>query len=125
MTRSSIDKGKSPFQPTTTIFLPISKVPYSLSSILVPSKSSPVTTDYTYLILDIVCSDYINIVFGGADQFKKLANKCIYINKACHTYFSVTGKIYVMNCYEFQTLFISYLHLLAKYYSLFVQLKFS
>ena len=49
------------------------KVPACLSSILVPMKPSPVTTDYIHLILEILDPEYSNIIFGGADRLNKLA----------------------------------------------------
>ena len=63
--------------------------------------------------------------FGGVYIYKKLAWKCVDMDKACRTYFSGTGKIFVMNCYEFQILFIRYIHLLKKSSYFCVQVKVS
>ena len=46
-------------------------------------------------------------MFGGIDILKNIANKCLDMDKACFNHFSGTGKIFVMNFYEFQILFIS------------------
>ena len=46
MRRAPIEKEKTPFQPVTTTIFPSAKLPAILSSIYVPSKPSPVTTDY-------------------------------------------------------------------------------
>ena len=81
-----------------TVF-PSAKVPAIVLSISVPRKPLPVTTNYIHPRLDIFGPEYRNIMFGGSDQFKKLTNKCLYIDKTCHTYFSGTGKIFVINCY--------------------------
>ena len=43
--RTPIYKGKTPFQPVTNTFFPSAKLPSSLSSIYVPRKPSPDTTD--------------------------------------------------------------------------------
>ena len=47
------------------------------------------------------------------------------MDKACHAYFSGTGKIFVMNCYVLQCLFVSYTHLVTQTSSFCVQLKVS
>ena len=83
------------------------------------------TTDYIHPIREIVGPEHSNIIFDGADLYKNLANKCLDIDKAHHAYFSGTGKIFVMNCYEFQILFISYIHLLTQYFSCYVQVQVS
>ena len=87
LTRAPIVKEKSSFKTVTTTFLPSDKVPDSLSSIYVPSKKSPVTTDYIHPRIDIFGPEYSNFMFGGADIFKNLENKCIDMDKACHNYF--------------------------------------
>ena len=53
-------------------------------------------------------------MFGGAYRFKNLENNFLDMDKACHTYFSVTGKIFVINCHIFQGLFMSYMHLVTQ-----------
>ena len=55
----------------------------------------------------------------GTDKLNKIANKCLDMDKACHTYLLGTEKIFVMNCYEFQFLFISYINLVTKSSSFF------
>ena len=77
-------------------------------------------TDYIHPRLDIVGPEYSNFIFGGSDRFKKLANKCLDVDKSCSTYFSGTGKILVMNCYGFKTLFISYIRFVTHNIILFV-----
>ena len=54
VTRVPIEKEEPPFQSITTTFLPSAKVPASLSSISVPRKPFPVTTDYIHPRLEIV-----------------------------------------------------------------------
>ena len=54
MKRSPVEKVKSPVEPVTTTVFSSAKGPASLSSIYVPSKLSPVTTDYIISILMIV-----------------------------------------------------------------------
>ena len=46
-------------------------------------------------------------MFGGTDIYKNLAWKFGDMDKACHIYFQVKGKIFVMDYYKFKTLFIS------------------
>ena len=58
-------------------------------------------------------------MFGGADRYKKLAWKCVDMDKAFHTYFSGTGKIFVMNSYKFSN-FIYKLHIFANTFSIFL-----
>ena len=53
-------------------------------------------------------------MFCGADQFNNIANKFLDMDKSCHTHFSGTGKIFVMNCCRFQILFISCIHLVTQ-----------
>ena len=99
MTRAPIQKEKLPFQSVTTKFFPSSKVPSSLSSIYVPMKPSPVTTDCIHPKTKIVYPEYRNFMFDRANIFKNIEKKCLGMDKACHTYFTGTGKIFVMNCY--------------------------
>ena len=99
MTRSPIEKGKSPFQPVTTTVFTSAKVPSSLSSISLSRKPSPVITDFINPRLDVFGPEYRNIMFGGGDLFRNLENRCFDMYKAFRTYFSVTVKIFVMNCY--------------------------
>ena len=47
----------------------------------------------------MVGSEFREFTFGGADRYKELTKKCVDMDKASHTYFSGTGKIFVMNCY--------------------------
>ena len=97
--RTPIYKGKTPFQPVTNTFFPSAKLPSSLSSIYVPMKPSPVTTDCIHPKTKIIYPEYRNFMFDRANIFKKIEKKCLDMDKACHTYFTVTGKIFVMNCY--------------------------
>ena len=50
------------------------------------------TTDYIHPRLDIVGPKYRNVIFGGADIYENLSNKCLDIDKAFHAYFLVAGK---------------------------------
>ena len=93
-------RKKSLFKPVTTTVFPSTKVPASLSSIYVPKKKSTVTTDYIITIGEIVGTDSREFMFGGADGYKKLAKTFVDMDKACHTYFSVTCNTFVINCYE-------------------------
>ena len=54
-------------------------------------------------------------MFGGETGYKKLAQKCVDMDKACHTYLSIKGKIFVMNCYKFHVLFIGYINLVTHF----------
>ena len=80
--------------------MPSDKVPASLSSISVPRKPSPVTTDYINPRLEIVGPEYRNTMFIEADRFKKLANYCLDMDKACRNYFSGRGKIFFMKLFR-------------------------
>ena len=64
-------------------------------------------------------------MFGGSDIFKKLANRCLEMDKSFHAYFSGTGKIFVMNCYEFKILFINYIQLRTPSSYFCIQIKVS
>ena len=55
------------------------------------------TTDYIHPTLEIVGSYYRDIMFSRAYGFKKVVNKCLDMDNACHTCFSGTGNIFVMN----------------------------
>ena len=74
------------------------KLPNSLSSISVPRKQSPVTTDYIITRVEIGGPEFRLFAFYGADRYKNLASKCVDMDKACNNYYSGTGKIFVMNC---------------------------
>ena len=100
--RRPIDKGKSLFQTVTTTFLSSAKVPASLSSIYVTRKQSTLKTNYIIPRVDIVGPESREFIFGVQDRYKMVAWKCVDMDKAYHTYFSVTGKIFILNCYEFQ-----------------------
>ena len=52
--RRPIEKEKSQFQSVTTTVFPNARVSVSLSSISVPEKQTPVTTDYIIIRVDIV-----------------------------------------------------------------------
>ena len=55
-------------------------------------------------------------MFGGANRFKRLEKKCVDMDKDWHRYISGTDKIFVINCYGFQVLFISYIHLVIQFF---------
>ena len=55
------------------------------------------TTDYIHPTLEIVGSYYRDIMFSRAYGFKKVVNKCLDTDNACHTCFSGTRNIFVMN----------------------------
>ena len=71
MTRAPIKKEKIPSQPVTTTVFPSAKVPALLSSIYVPRKPFPVTTNYIIPIFYIdggefynsICSEYTFKIF--------------------------------------------------------------
>ena len=71
------------------------------------------TTDYIHPIVEINGRFFYNAICGGVNPHMVLANKCVGIDKACHNFFGGTGESFVMNCYEFQILFICYMHLLT------------
>ena len=80
--RAPIQKEISPSQTVTTTVLPSSKVLASLSLVYVPRNLSPVITDYIHPRLEICGPEYRNILFVEAYQFKKLANKCLNVDKS-------------------------------------------
>ena len=55
------------------------------------------TTDCIITKLVIVDPEFSKFVFGGADIFKKISKTCVVMDKACPPYFSLGGKIFVMN----------------------------
>ena len=59
------------------------------------------------------------------DGFKDISRMARYIKFACRTYFTGTGKTFVINCYIFCNLLICYMHLLTHYYCFCVQLQLS
>ena len=83
------------------------------------------TTGYIITRVDIFGLKFREFTFGGADRYKKIARKCVDMDKACHTYFSGTDNMFVMNCYDFQILFISYIHFIIHSLSFCVQVKLS
>ena len=87
MTRELIEKGKISFQPVTTKILPTAKNSSILSSIFIPRKPSPVTTDWIHNIVDNNGRDIINAMCGGGNKTKVLANKCVDLDRACNKYF--------------------------------------
>ena len=99
---------------------PGSKLPHSLSSMSIPTKLSQVKTDYIIHRADIVGTEFMNAMCGGVNPYKILENNCLDLYKACHTYFMGTGKSYVMNYYDFQTLFICCIHLLTHSYYIYI-----
>ena len=114
VTREPIDKIKTPFQPVTTTFLPSSKVPANLSSIYEPSKPSPVTTYYIITRYDIFGQYFMNDMCCPY-PYNILANKCLDMDKAFHTYFMCKVKLFFMKCYELQNLSICYIFFLTHY----------
>ena len=91
-TRAPTNKEKTIFQPVTTTVFPSANYPASLSSIYVPRKWSPVTTDYIHTIVDISGIDFNKTMYGGGNKTKVLENKCLDLDRVCHKYFLVTGK---------------------------------
>ena len=87
MTRAPIDKGKTPFQYVDTTVLPRAKILASLSSVYVPRKPSPVTTEYIHPRLESFGSEYRNVIFCGRNPYKVLENKALDMDKACCNYF--------------------------------------
>ena len=69
-------------------------------------------TDCIIPRVEIVGHDFRSFTFGEVYSYKKLEWKYVDLDKAFHAYFSGTCKIFVMICYEFQTLLIIYIHLL-------------
>ena len=65
VTRAPINKLKTPFQPVTPTGLLSDKLPASLSSISVPSKTLPETTDYTIPRVDIFGPEFIHAMCCG------------------------------------------------------------
>ena len=57
------------------------------------------TTEYIIPRFEMFGPEFRQFMFGGADRYKNLAWKCDDMYKAFHTYFQITGKIFVMNCY--------------------------
>ena len=45
--------------------------------------------------------------------YEILTNKCLDLNKACKLHFIGAGKLFVLSYYEFQHLFICYIHFLT------------
>ena len=89
------------------------KLPASLSSISVPSKQSPVTTDYIINRVHIDGRYFSNAMCSGY-QDKILATKCDYQDLYCRSFFMGIGKSFIINCYELQNLFICYINFLAR-----------
>ena len=83
------------------------------------------TNDYTIPIFEIVSTEFREFTVDRADIYNKLAKKCVNMDKACHTYFSGKGIIFVMNCYDLQTLFISYITFLKHSSSFCAQVELS
>ena len=77
-----------------------------LSSFNVPRKTPSVKTDYIHPKFEISSREFTQTMWGGGNTIKILANKCLDLDRACHKYFSGTGKSFVMNCYEFQIIYI-------------------
>ena len=105
--------------------MPSAKVLASLSSIYEPREKSPVETDYIIPRVKIGGPEFREFMFGGADRYKNLSWKCVDMDNYCCAYFSVTGKILVMNGYEFHILFIGYINFLTRSSSFCVQLQVS
>ena len=82
-------------------------------------------TDYIHPKVDISGRCFINALCSGVNKIKFLSNKCLDIDRACHTYFLGTGKSFDMNCYKFEILFICYIHFLTDYYYFCVQVQVS
>ena len=83
------------------------------------------TTVYIIPRVDVVGTEFREFIFGEQDRYKMLAWKCVDKYKACNICFSGIDKIFVINCYDFQILFISYIPLLTNSSSFFVQVQVS
>ena len=124
MTRAPNWERKTSFQPVTTRVFPSDKVPDSLSSIYVPREPSPVETDYTTNRVEMDGRYFDMTVCGGYPYFI-LATHCVENDESCHTYFLSIGKYFVLDCYEFQNLFICYIHLIKYSFYFWDQVKVS
>ena len=65
MTKAPIDKRKTPRKTVTTKVFPSAIVPASLSSIYVPRKPSPVTTDYIIPTVEIDSKGFYSDMCSG------------------------------------------------------------
>ena len=84
-------------------------------------KLSIETTDYIVQIVEINVLEFINASCCGF-PYKILSNKFLDLDKAFNFYFMGTGESF-LNCYEFQTLFICYIHLITRFSGVQVQLS--
>ena len=98
VTRKQNWKVKNTISTCYYYIFPGAKYPSSLSSISASRKPSPVTTDYTHPRVDISGRDFINVICGGENQIRFLANNFLDIYGAYYKYFWGTSRSFVMNC---------------------------
>ena len=63
-------------------------------------------TDYIHPTDDISDIKFNETMIYGLNPIRNLAKKCLDLDRACHKYFSETGKLFVIDCYEFHIFFI-------------------